>query len=406
MSRKTSASNAVRILALVLPVTALLLWSRPAAAELHVAGYVKSFAVAQDQVRNDLISEPVSWQSQNSLRLMLEGFSSRTVWQIHYELSPVLVSRQVGAGVPTFNVVSGSYRLTDPATSLGSDNPRRQVYQNLDRLNIQFQFDAGDLTIGRQPISFGAARMINPTDVFLPFDLRTFNTEYRNGLDAIRFQKPWGDLGEIDVGVVIGEDARRENSAAFLQLRGNVNGKDLHFALINYAEQTLVGVGLQTAIGDTGFWLEAASVNGDDNYLRLSTGVDYAFNEDIFGQLEYHYNGAGRADPADYLASLSSLPYQKGGVFLLGRDYLMPVITVQLSPLWSLATQAVINLSDQSRFTSLSLEFNVASNVYMDFGFYHFSGDDLSISRDAVPVLGSEYGTNPDTLYMSVRYYF
>ena len=116
----------------------------------------------------------------------------------------------------------------------------------------------------------------------LPFDVRTFNTEYRNGVDAVRFQRPWGDLGEIDIGVVLGKDAKSENSAAFLQLRTNHKGADYHLAIIEFAAQQLTGLGLQTAIWDLGFWLEAAYVNGDENYLRLSTGVDYSFSENTF----------------------------------------------------------------------------------------------------------------------------
>lgn len=399
-----SAAATKRVLT-ALVSAAFLSATLPAFSEINVAGYAKSFLVAQDSINNLLINEPVSWQSQNSVRLMAEGFSDRTVWQFHYELSPVLRSRQQSADFGTFSVVSGSYRFSDIESSLSEPADKTQFFQNLDRLNVQVQFDHGDLTLGRQAISFGAARMINPTDVFLPFDVRTFNTEYRNGVDAVRYQRPWGELGEVDVGLVIGEQADRESSAAFLQMRGNIKGRDLHFALIEYAEQTLVGVGLQSSLGDTGFWFEAATVSGIDDYARLSAGLDYAFSENTFGQIEYHYNGAGSDDPADYLTQFNTTAYQRGGVFLLGREYLMPVFTWQVSPLWSLATQAIWNLSDQSTFSAITAEFNVAENFYMDFGYYHFTGDDLTSSPASVS-LGSEYGTNPDTLFTSLRFYF
>ena len=182
-------------------ITTLL--SLSAGAEINFTGYAKSFAIAQDSLDNDFISTPTIYQSQNSLRLMLEGFGTSTVWQIHYELSPVLVSRDVGLPAQTFNVVGDSYRYSDIKSPIGNADTKTEIYQNLDRFNVQFQFDAGDLTIGRQAISFGSARMINPTDVFLPFDVQTFNTEYRTGVDAIRFQRPVGELGEIDLGICL-----------------------------------------------------------------------------------------------------------------------------------------------------------------------------------------------------------
>ena len=384
----------------------LLAASNATFAEINVSGYLKSFAVAQDELDNPVFQFDEIYQSQNSARIMLDGFSGRITWQLHYELSPVFVSKSLVAEIPTFNVVGDNYRLTDPETNLSGGDNKNHLYQNLDRLNFQIQMDAGDLTIGRQAISFGSARIINPTDIFLPFDVRTFNTEYRNGVDALRFQRPWGDLGEIDIGIVLGEDAKSENSAAFLQLRSNYNGADYHLALIEFADQQLIGLGLQTAIWDLGFWLEAAYVNGGQNYLRLSTGVDYAFSENTFAQIEYHYNGAGSEDHNDYLSNLSSKAYQRGGVFLLGENYIMPSFTIQLSPLWFIATQAIYNLDDNSAFLSLSAQYNIAENFYMDFGYYHFSGDDFSLTEAGLPDFQSEYGPNPDTFFTSIRYYF
>jgi hypothetical protein len=380
--------------------------SAPSQAEINISGYLKSFAVAQDELDNDVFQADRIYQSQNSARLMLDGFSGSITWQLHYELSPVFVSDSLPVGIPTFNVIDDNYRFSDLDTNLLDDDNKNQIFQNLDRLNFQVQMDAGDLTVGRQAISFGSARIINPTDIFLPFDVRTFNTEYRTGVDAVRFQRPWGELGEIDIGVVLGEDAKSDNSAAFLQVRTNRNGTDYQLALIEFADQQLTGLGLQTAIWDLGFWLEAAYVNGDENYLRLSTGVDYSFSKNTFAQVEYHYNGAGSDDHNDYLSNIGSTPYQYGGVFLLGENYIMPSFSLQLSPLWFLAAQAIVNLDDNSAFLSLSAEYNIAENFYMDFGYYHFSGDDFSLTEAGLPDFESEYGPNPDTLFVSIRYYF
>ncbi|MGI9323361.1 MAG: hypothetical protein ACR2PJ_07250 [Pseudomonadales bacterium] len=373
-------------------------------AETSVSGYIKSFAIAQE----DNLGLPERYLSQNTGRFMLDAFKGKAVFQLHYEVSPVFMNRPLTVDPATFNPAGGSYRLTDIKQPLSGDKPddKRSVYQNLDRFNVQLQLEGGDLTLGRQAITFGSARVINPTDVFLPFDVRTFNTEYRNGVDALRFQKPVGELGEVDVGLVLGDDAGRETSAAFLQLRGNVNGKDLHFALIEYAEQTLVGAGLESALGSFGFWLEAAAVDGDESYVRLSTGLDYAFSEDTFGLIEYHYNGAGSRDPADYLGLLRGLAHQRGGVFLLGENYLVPGLTWQASPLWSLSAQAIVNLDDSSAFASVAAEYNVAENFYMDFGYYWFIGDEPIAAANGLPSLASEYGADPNTLYASIRWYF
>ena len=370
-------------------------------------GYVKSFVVAQQAARNPVLPLAATSQSQNSVRLMLDGTKEQGAWEVHYELSPVFLSRSAHANLPTFSAVSDRYRLSDLESSLTDDaTEKHQIYQNLDRFNYQHRFASGDLTLGRQAVSFGLARIINPTDVFLPFDVRTFNQEYRKGVDAIRFQAPFGDLGETDFGIVLGDDARAETSAVFLQLRGNISGKDLEFALLEFAQQRLVGAGIQTALGHFGFWFEVARVTGDATYTRLSTGIDYAFTEHTFGLVEYHRNGAGSKDAADYAGLFNTTPYQRGGVFLLGRDYLIPVFSIQVSPLWNLAMQSIINLNDDSLFLTFSAEYNLAEDLYMDFGYYRFSGDELLLNADDSPAFQSEYGSNPDTAYLSLRFYF
>ena len=82
---------------------------------------------------------------------------------------------------------------------LSGSERKNKTYQNLDRLNIQFQFDDSDLTIGRQSIDLGSARMIKPTDIFLPFNLQTLNTEYRIGVDAFRYQRHLSELRKVSL---------------------------------------------------------------------------------------------------------------------------------------------------------------------------------------------------------------
>lgn len=351
-------------------------------AEPRVAGYVKTWAV---------VTEPVS-QLQGGLRLMAEDTHERISWQVHYELLPVASSRPVPTS-PLLPVDRG-WRLSDPAFQLGGDD-KHTLIQNLDRLNVRYAFDGGDLTVGRQAVTFGMARVINPTDVFLPYNVTALDTEYRVGIDAVRYQRPFGPLGEIDFGVVAGDGADAATSGAFLQLRTNVSGHDLQFSAVRFANQDLIGAGVQTAAGELGFWLEGAAVSGDEDYFRLSAGLDRAFGEDVYGLVEYHFNGAGSGDPLDYPGLLSTSGYRNGGVFLMGRHYLIPALNVQLSPLLSLGTQALWNLSDDSVFASARATVSAGQNLYIDLGIYGFSG-----GQD------SEYGGLPETAFASLRYYF
>jgi hypothetical protein len=381
-----------------------------AVSQVNFSGYLKNYTVVQDEIDDGPIQLDRSYRMQNSGRFMLDVFNGNQVWQIHYETGLDSTSDLQRTGESLLAPERQSYRLTDIDSTIGSSDRKNVVPQNLDRFNVQFQLEGGDLTIGRQAITFGSARIINPTDVFLPFDVRTLNTEYRTGIDAVRFQKPIGQLGELDMGVILGPDGKSENSAAYLQLLTNASGSDYQFTAMRFADQNLLGAGVQSALGQFGFWLEVAQVSGDDDYTRASIGLDYAFSERVFGMIEYHLNGAGSSDPNDYLAQLDDLAYTAGGVFLLGENYLIPSISWQLSTLLSLSTTALANLDDNSVFLSVNADYSLSDNLYMGLGYYHFAGDDFNFS-DEDPVaaqlqLGSEYGANPNSIFISFRYYF
>lgn len=378
-----------------------------AGADTLVSGYVKNFSVVQEPVSNDLFSERSVYSSQLTGRLMWEKAGDGYALQAHYELASQFNSRQFGtqfAGTGFFNS-GNSYRLTDVKNHLSSDTSKNLTLQNLDRFNLQLQLRQGDLTIGRQAITFGSARILNPTDVFLPFDVRTLNTEYRIGIDALRFQKPVGQLSEIDLGYVFGENS--DLSAAFARFQTNFAGSDFEFTALEYSEQRLLGFGLESTLGPFGTWLEIAHATGDATYNRLSLGLDYGFSENWFGMLEYHYSGAGSSDPDDYLQNLSEPAYQFGGVFLLGEQYLVPTLSWQISALSSASLQVIANLDDSSAFVSVGFDRSLSDNLYLGGNLYWFTGDEIDLTLPPTTFsLGSEYGNSPSQLIVNLRYYF
>ncbi len=386
--------------ALCMALIGLGVTTAPTAQGSEVSGHVKSFNIASEADAG----LQTTYLSQNSLRVKWETLGNVAAWQFHYELSPTFASRASFA--PDVSGSGGShYRLSDPPSRLGSDTTKHPVFGNLDRLNLQLRFDHGDVTIGRQAITLGSSRIINPTDVFVPFNVQTFNTEYRNGIDAVRYQRPLGMVGELDLGMVMGNDMNSETSALFLQVRINHGEKDLQFAAIQFANQTLTGFGVQSALGEFGFWLEAASVTGDQDYVRVSTGLDLALSELTIAQIEYHFNGAGTDEPLDYLINRSGRAYQSGGVFLLGKHYLMPSLSHQISPLLGISVLGIFNLTDGSTFLAMSGEFNAGRNVYLDLGLYQFTGSGPVPGAGGIS-LGSEYGASPNVVYGALRYYF
>ena len=403
------------------------------------SGYAKSYALGQNEItieefegQNKDQSISGNFQSQNALRLMGSYLSpNKGNVEIHYEVQPLYLSNTdfaSGSGSlgSTISVANTQYRFKDINTVLKDVNDNAVILQNLDRFNYQYSNEYGDLTVGRQVLSFGSSRFINPTDIFIPFVIQTLNQEYRVGIDAIRYKADIGDFAIIEAGLIIGEDAKKQNSALFLRGKNSISGNDIELMAIALDDAWLIGGGLERAIGDFGFWFETAYMNwheqvSDDNYAnkdvdpythnywRTSVGSDYAINENIILMLEYHYNGAGSSNPNKYHKLTSQAPYQKAGVFLLGEHYLIPAVTWIASPLVSLSANAFFNVSDNSIFFNISSETSWTENLYSDFGVYLTAGDNLqyqTIGEDIQYSFGSEFGASPLSVYASLRYYF
>lgn len=388
------------------------------AGDARFNAYLKSYALMQDSIAIDDLDESLdsNFQSQNALRLIGSYFfSSASNIEAHYELQPVYFSNynpfiESGNIGSTIAVGANQYRLRDLNPILESYGDHIVVLQNLDRLNYRHSSDAGDFTMGRQVISFGSARFINPTDIFIPFSLQTLNQEYRIGIDAIRFQAELGDFAVLDSGIIVGEDAKKENSAAFIRGKNSIAGNDIEAMAIMLDEATLLGGGIERAMGDFGFWFEAAYMfysSENKNYFRLSTGSDYAINHDVILMLEYHFNGAGESAAEDYLNNINKQAYQKYGVFLMGEYYLIPALSWTLSPLVIFNASGFFNLNDNSIFFNLSSEVSWSDNLYSDFGLYLSAGDKFYLNADnSVISIGSEFGYYPLSAYISLLYYF
>ena len=422
----------------VLALLGMLVSSSTFAQGFNYTGYVKSYALGQDGIEvdysgiddagidssgayGDSFSTDSSFQSQNSLRLMGSYLSENSgYFEIHYEAQPLYFSNNLNDTNPNENSTSGigstlntgsnrfRYKDLDPVLSEHGDHV--VVLQNLDRFNYQLGTDSGDLTIGRQVISFGSARFINPTDIFLPFVLQTLNQEYRVGIDAIRYQVDLDGFTILDSGLIIGEDGKKENSAAFFRGKTSLEGNDFEAIYIQLDNAWLAGGGIERALGDFGFWLETAYMNNNsdniNSYWRHSIGSDFALDDNIIVMMEYHYNGAGSRDSRDYIDILQQQPYERGGVYLLGQNYLIPAISWVANPLVSVTASSFFNLDDQSSFISLTAEVSWSDNLYSDFGSQMSIGNNPEINSSGEVNLASEFGSYPLSLYASLRYYF
>jgi hypothetical protein len=383
------------------------------------SGYFKNFSIGFNMPPG-LASDDLLWQSSNRLRLKYQKTFRKDVGlDAAWEGSPRFQDPALFNLDPFgFPIQSSTYRIVDPSSrpypcadcAVGHFG----FYQNLDRLAVTWKTSKTDIILGRQAIAWGSARVINPTNVIAPFAFNELDKEDVYGVDALRMRVPTGSLSEVDIGYVPGHHFDFHQGALFLRGRTNLRHTDVTVMVGSFRDNLLLGLDVARSLGQMGFSLEVACVDvrfldrtvQGPNYARVSVGLDRSLSRRLYALVEYHFNSAGAGDPAEY-SQLFGLPaYQTGNVYLLGRHYLSIGGNLQVTPLHELRLLAVGNLNDGSLSLSPSWEFNLTTNSYLAAGAIIGGGKGPSSLPGRPLRFNSEFGSYPDMLYASFRYFF
>jgi hypothetical protein len=395
-----------------------------------VTGYYKNFAILFRMPEYKTLGSDVRQADlgavYNRLRLKMDFQPwDRLSFHLAYDLSAKIQDPQLfGEGAFSSLWSLPEYRFADfrdrlypkpgnPVSSFG-------FYQNLDRFYVTFETDFADVFIGRQPIAWGSARFINPTDIIAPFAFNELDKEERWGVDAVRLRIPLGMMDELDLGVVAGKDFKSANNAFFIRGKTYFLQTDMTAILLGFRQHLLIGLDIARAIGGAGFWLETAYVIPgffsenknpvEKDYFRASVGMDTNLNSKTYGFFEYHFNSPGENQPDRYLTLIPTSAYKDGSVYLLGKHYLNLGCIYQLTPLMPFTAMVILNLNDWSVILSPSFEYNIAENIYLAAGAYIGIGKSPEMAIDASNSIPSryrsEFGAYPDMIYTSFRIYF
>ncbi|MBN1384815.1 MAG: hypothetical protein JW983_08045 [Elusimicrobia bacterium] len=356
-----------------------------------------------------------------NIRLKLfYNFDTEKSLNLAYTLSPQIQNPALSGISSPVSFEGSTYRAYDLAGTLSGPKNGFTLYQNLDRAFLKWSTGIYDVSLGRQAVAWGSARVINPTDIFNPYALNALDTEERTGIDAVRIRIPTGTMSEFDTGYVLGKNLSAKKSAFFIRNKSYIFKTDASAIIAVFRQNLMTGMDIARSLGGAGIWLESAYVfvdalsdyedGKDDNYFKNSAGIDYTFTDKIYGFLEYHYNGAGASREKDYLSNLSKPAFTEDNTFLLGRHYLMPGITYQISALAGLAVTTIVNLQDGSFFLSPSIEYNLTQNSYLSLGSFSGIGKDpetvVTGGTENISNLRSEFGSYTGIFYASFRFYY
>ncbi|MBL8956336.1 MAG: hypothetical protein JNK82_36520 [Myxococcaceae bacterium] len=300
---------------------------------------------------------------------------------------------------------AGPQRRLVPLESVVASTPTSVLTQNLDRLAMKFALPFGDLTIGRQVLSWGTGRFFNPTDVLSPFPPTVIDREVRRGFDAVRLAIALGETTQLDLLWLPQLVAEEHGGVARFQT--NVLGWDFSISAGKYVRDFVVGFDLVGDVGPVNVhaegaytieWLKAGAVG--EHFFRGVAGADWRPHEVVMLTLEYSYNGYGTTDPSRYVQVLTSVRARRGEVFGAGKHVVAAAASWRANDLLSTSLAVLCNVADPSAVAIASLEYSFTQRVLVRAGAY--------VPMGRPPVNGqlkSEYGSGAFGAFAQVGVY-
>lgn len=294
------------------------------------------------------------------------------------------------------------------------DDKRLRTSLYADRALVNVVMDKADLTVGRQPITFGKAFFWNPLDIFRPFDPAKLDRDYKPGVDALRLDVPIDNFSGLNVIGAAGrrygdEDVSWDGSAligrGFTSLKGwDVSGQGGKV----YGGHHL-GTGFTGEIENiqlrgelSKFYVDEDFKNIIENHRSIVLGVGRYFENTVNVQAEYFYNGAGQPDHLD----LAAQRVRQGFTTNMSRHLVGASVSYDFHPLVVGRISGIVSLNDHSYQIQPDVRINFTDDMDFIIAAIFNHGQRPGVHATGQAYRRSEFGSYPDTFLAELKFYF
>lgn len=196
---------------------------------------------------------------------------------------------------PGFNVVKEVEEQTlSDLTGTLVDNPDLFWKHSIYRLYARYGDGPATLTVGRQRVAWGQARLWNPTDLFNPVSPLQIEGSQRTGVDAVSFEYSLGALSALHLVYAPGDTS--EETSAGVRLRTNFKEYDFSAVAGLFRDSAVIGFDFAGNLASSGLRGEGVYTDpdedlGEQDFVRLVLSWDYNLSSSLYVLVEYLYNG-------------------------------------------------------------------------------------------------------------------
>jgi len=353
-----------------------------------------------DSILHDLAGSS-ALDLQADLRLNLRASRDRWSFESGYQLAllqgdSIEYSRNLPlAPVPAFGSLPGDgRRLFDLSSDLRHDDRFAAVHR-LDRLWFGYAGEKAVLRFGRQAITWGNGMYFTPMDIVNPFDPTAIDTEYKGGDDMLYGQYLTDAGNDVQGAVVVRRDpqpggVRARESTAAVKYHRTLPRSEFDVLLARSYGNWLGGIGGIRNVGGA-VWRGDVVLTDEESGVvaQLVTNLSYSWawhERNMSGVIEYYFDGFGQHGRAYDATALAGNPgllarLARGEAFTVGRHYVAGGVVIEMTPLWQLTPNLLVNAGDRSALLQIVSRHDVSDGCTL-----------LAALNVPVGPAGSEYG--------------
>lgn len=368
-------------------------------------GYEAGGFVPQDLANNAALLR-LEWSARLGQRWTLV-LHNRFFWLLSNQTSAEGSGVGLGSSIPP-------RRSLDLESSV-IDADGASLRHDIDRLALTYQSPLGDVTLGRQAISWGTASVFTVNDIWSRFGPFELDTSQKRGVDALRVLSYPIEGGELDIVVVDRgglDDGEARDLSGGARLAWSQGVMDHYVGLAkNYRRLLLLGgstVDFDVFTARLEAQLRIAFSPSRVEPL-LTAGIDYQ-GPKTSAALEYHFSSPGITDRASYARELVFAPdpeLLRGDRYFAGEHYLAATGTYNPWVDLQLGGAIITNLLDPSAIFVPSITYALSQNVSAALGAYIGAGNEPNLVLGSEPTLkiDSEFGMVGTTGYFQISGY-
>jgi len=276
------------------------------------------------------------------------------------------------------------------------------VEHDLDRASASINTRAGDITMGRQAVTWGVSLLFPVADFWTQFSPFELDTSQKRGVDGVRFLTYPGDRIEVDLIAV--DRGSVDDLSAGARIGWSSDMADYHFMLARNYERIWMAMGSAVDLDWARLYGEIATpFLPDESQLELpraTLGLN-VLRSKYTVSVEYHFNGLG---DDELLAGIAKAEVARGEQYLLGRHYLGVAGSYTPREFITFSLLALGALDHPSMLIAPSIDYEIAPDIHARFLSYVGVGDRPDLS--GIPVVPSEFGAYGESYFFELSAFF